>query len=210
MNSFGYGDGVAQRHQASQARANEGPILSRGAHHGRFGFDDTVRRPARGAAEISWKIGHVAPVDTPLHRHLLEAADAVAKRSDGMMQITVVGEGRLGIQSGLLGQVRNGGLEMTAATCTQMEPTAPLCAIPSIGFLFASYASVWPAIDAVLGQKITSRSVPTQYRSLGEDMGLWISPYHDLAAPHSNRGGSVGAPDQDTNQCRPDGYVSIP
>jgi len=114
------------------------PIVSRYAH----------------AAEITWRVGHVAPVNTPLHQHLLEAADAIAKRSDGKMELTVIGEGRAGIQSGLLGQVRGGGLEMTVATCMQLAPTLPLCSIPLLGFLFKDYANLWPAIDGELGQMI--------------------------------------------------------
>src|SRR5258706_8355297 len=117
------------------------PMISRYAH----------------AAEITWRMGHVAPTNTPLHRYLLEAAEAIAKRSEGKMELCVVGEGRLGIQSGLLGQVRGGGLEMTVATCAQLEPTVTLCSIPSIGFLFGDYARLWPAIDGELGQMMRSQ-----------------------------------------------------
>jgi tripartite ATP-independent transporter DctP family solute receptor len=109
------------------------------------------------AAEITWRVGHVAPVNTPLHQHLLEAADAIAKRSDGRMELSVTGEGRLGIQSGLLGQVRGGGLEMTVATCTQLAPMVSICSIPLIGFVFGDYASLWPAIDGELGQTIRTQ-----------------------------------------------------
>lgn len=109
------------------------------------------------AAEITWRVGHVAPIDTPLHRHLLEAADAIAKRSGGKMELSVLGEGRAGIQSGLLAQVRRGGLEMTVATCTQLAPTLPLCSIPLTGFVFGDYNSLWPAIDGELGQLIRTQ-----------------------------------------------------
>lgn len=109
------------------------------------------------AAEITWRVGHVAPVNTPLHQHLLEAAEAIAKRSDGRMELSVIGEGRAGIQSGLLAQVRKGGLEMTVATCMQLAPTLPLCSIPLIGFVFSDYADLWSAIDGELGQMIRSQ-----------------------------------------------------
>jgi len=115
-----------------------------------------ISRHAR-AAEITWRIGHVAPVDTPLHQHLLQAAEGIAKRSDGKMELSVIGEGRAGIQSGLLAQVRGGGLEMTVATCTQLAPNLPLCSIPSIGFAFGDYASVWSAVDGELGGLIRSQ-----------------------------------------------------
>jgi tripartite ATP-independent transporter DctP family solute receptor len=117
------------------------PVISRYAH----------------AAEITWRLGHVAPVDTPLHRRLLEAADAITKRSDGQMELTIIGEGRAGIQSGLLAQVRGGKLEMTVATCTQLAPSSPFCSIPLIGFLFDGYNSLWPAMDGEPGKLIRSQ-----------------------------------------------------
>jgi tripartite ATP-independent transporter DctP family solute receptor len=117
------------------------PLISRFAH----------------AAEVTWRIGHVAPVSTPLHQRLLEAADAISKRSDGKMELQVVGEGKLGIQSGLLAQVRGGGLQMTVASCTQLAPSAGLCSFPSVGFLFPGYASLWPAIDGDLGKIIRAQ-----------------------------------------------------
>jgi len=109
------------------------------------------------AAEITWRVGHAAPNNTPLHQHLLEAAEAIAKRSEGKMELTVIGEGRAGIQAGLLAQVRVGALEMTVATCTQLAPTLLLCSIPLIGFAFRDYTSLWPAIDGELGQVIRSQ-----------------------------------------------------
>ena len=109
------------------------------------------------AAEVTWRIGHVAPLNSPLHLRLLEAADAIAKRSEGKMELSVIGEGRAGIASGLLGQVRGGGIEMTVATCTQLAPTSVLCSIPMVGFLFGDYPTLWPAIDGELGAMIRSQ-----------------------------------------------------
>jgi tripartite ATP-independent transporter DctP family solute receptor len=110
------------------------------------------------AAEIRWRVGHVAPLDTPLHQHLLEASDAIEKRSGGQMELAVIGEGRAGIQSGLLAQVRNGAIEMTVATCTQLVPMWPSCSLPLIGFMFSDYAALWPAMDGKFGQMIRSRT----------------------------------------------------
>jgi tripartite ATP-independent transporter DctP family solute receptor len=117
------------------------PALSRYAH----------------AAEITWRLGHVAPTGSPLHLRLQEAAAAVAKRSDGAMELTIIGEGQAGIQSGLLAQVRGGGMEMTAAAGEELAAGLPLCTIPAIGFLFDDYATLWPAIDGELGQMIRSQ-----------------------------------------------------
>ena len=112
-----------------------------------------ISRVAR-AAEITWRFGHVAPHDTPLHQRLLEAAGAIAKRSDGKMELKVIGEAQAGIESGLLAQVREGGLEMTMASGTRLASSLALAAIPSIGFLFDDHAKLWPAMDGELGQSI--------------------------------------------------------
>jgi tripartite ATP-independent transporter DctP family solute receptor len=109
------------------------------------------------AAEYRWRLGHVAPSNTPLHQRLIEAAESISQRSDGQMEFSVIGEGKAGIQSGLLAQVRNGGIEMTVATCSQLVPTINLCTIPLIGFAFSNYAKLWPAMDGELGRTIRSQ-----------------------------------------------------
>ena len=109
------------------------------------------------AAEVTWRFGHVAPVSSPLHQRLLEAADAIAKRSDGKMALKVIGEGQAGIQSGLLAQVRGGGLEMTVASGMHLAPVVPLAGIPAIGFLFNDYASVWRDMDGDVGGLIRTQ-----------------------------------------------------
>jgi len=114
------------------------------------------------AADVIWRLGHAAPLDTPLHRRLLEAADAIEKRSDGQMRLTVVGEGRAGIQSGLLAQVRDGGIEMAVASCGSLGSILPVCSVPSIGFLFSDYKAVWSAMDGELGQLIRAQ-IPTRF-----------------------------------------------
>jgi tripartite ATP-independent transporter DctP family solute receptor len=136
-----------------------------------------ITRKAR-AAQINWRLGHVAPPDTPLHRRLIEAADAIAKRSDGVMQLTVIGEGRAGIQSGLLGQVRGGGMEMTVASGTQLAPTLPSCAIPLSGFLFPDYPSLWQAMDGDLGKMVRSQ-IPAQSPILVMDK-IWDFGFREI------------------------------
>jgi len=96
-----------------------------------------------------------------LHKRLLEAADAIAKRSDGMMELQVLGAGTAGIQSGLLNQVRKGGIEMTVATCTQLAPISSLCSIPLTGFLFSDYPGLWKVMDGDLGKTIRDQ-IPSQ------------------------------------------------
>ena len=116
-----------------------------------------IGRYARDA-EIVWRIGHVAPENAALHQRLLEAGEAIAKRSDGKMELTVIGAAKAGIQSGLLVQARNGGIEMAVAQCTTLAPLMPVYSVPSIGFLFGDYPSVWSAMDGALGQSIRAQA----------------------------------------------------
>ncbi len=124
-----------------------------------------ISRYAR-AAEYTWRIGHVAPVNTPLHKNMMEAAEAIAKRSDGRMELKVLGEGKAGIQSGLLAQVRNGGIEMTVVSATQLAPTIVPCAIPATGFLFGGRTGLWQAMDGELGEFLRA----TMSRQLGVEV----------------------------------------
>ncbi len=117
------------------------PVISRFAH----------------AAEITWRFGHAAPHDTPLHQRLLEAAEAIAKRSDGKMELKVIGEAQAGNESGLLARVREGGVEMTVASGERLTSSLALAAIPSIGFLFDDHAKLWLAMDGELGQSIRAQ-----------------------------------------------------
>ena len=109
------------------------------------------------AAEVTWRLGHVAPTATVLHEHLLEAADAIKKRSDGKMELKIIPEGQAGIQSGLLAQVRNGGMEMTLVSGVQLAPTMPISGIPSAAFLFADHKAVWQAMDGELGELLRTQ-----------------------------------------------------
>ena len=121
------------------------PMISRFAH----------------AAEFTWRFGHVAPNDAPLHRRMVEAAEAVAKRSEGRMEIRIIGEGQAGIQSGLFAQVRGGGLEMTFVSGAQLTPLLGLAELPSLGFLFDTYTKLWSAMDGAFGQAIREQ-IPRQ------------------------------------------------
>ena len=77
------------------------------------------------------------------------------------MALQVVGEGKAGVQSGLLDQVRKGGIEMAVMTNGFLAPRVQGCAIPSIGFLFADYRALWPAMDGALGA-IVRKQASTQ------------------------------------------------
>ena len=68
------------------------------------------------AAEFSWKLGHTAPIDNPLHIRLAEAADKIGIESKGRMELDVFPDMQLGGDNDLLSQARSGAIEFCQPT----------------------------------------------------------------------------------------------
>ena len=106
------------------------------------------------AAEFEWRLGHTAPESFPLHKRLTEAAAEIAKASDGRLQITVLPDSQLGGQLGLLNQVRGGTVEATPVIGQALGGILGLAFVQSVGFAFAGYPQLWPAMDGDLGKAL--------------------------------------------------------
>lgn len=106
------------------------------------------------AAEFSFKYGNNLPVTHPLNIRAQEAADRVAKESNGRMEIKIFPNNQLGGDTDMLAQVRSGGLEMFTPGTLVIATVAPISAITAVGFAFADYQQVWSAVDGKLGDGI--------------------------------------------------------
>jgi len=106
------------------------------------------------AAEFSFKYGNNLPVTHPLNIRAQEAADRVAKDSNGRMEIKIFPNNQLGGDTDMLAQVRNGGIEMFTPGTLVIATVAPISAITAVGFAFADYQQVWSAVDGKLGDGI--------------------------------------------------------
>ena len=106
------------------------------------------------AAEFSFKYGNNLPVTHPLNIRAQEAADRVAKDSNGRMEIKIFPNNQLGGDTDMLAQVRNGGIEMFTPGTLVIATVAPISAITAVGFAFADYPQVWSAVDGKLGDAI--------------------------------------------------------
>ncbi|HBK08367.1 MAG TPA: hypothetical protein DDZ81_21375 [Acetobacteraceae bacterium] len=109
-----------------------------------------IARPAR-AADITWRLGHIAPTDFALHVRLVEAAGEIASRTDGKMRLEVYGNGELGSSAGLFAQLRAGKLDVVPMTNQLLAANLALAALPMLGFAFTGYDGVWTALDGELG-----------------------------------------------------------
>jgi TRAP-type C4-dicarboxylate transport system substrate-binding protein len=103
------------------------------------------------AAEVTWRLGHSAPTDFALHVRLQEAATAIADRSGGQMELKIYPNSQIGSPVGLLAQVRAGALDAAPLTGQLLARDLPVAALPTLGFAFAGYAELWPAMDGGIG-----------------------------------------------------------
>jgi TRAP-type transport system periplasmic protein len=109
------------------------------------------------AAEVTWRIGHSAPTELPLHIRLAEAAATIAARSDGRMEVKIYPDNQLGIPVGMLGQLRAGTIDAVPLTNEMLAIDLAVAALPTLGFAFAGYDQLWPAMDGDVGQFLRSR-----------------------------------------------------
>ena len=112
----------------------------------------SLPRFAVAAPEFQWRLGHTAPAGSPLHKRLTEAAAEIGTKSEGRIQLTIHPDSQLGGQLGLLQQVRGGSVEMTPVTGQTLAGVLGPMFVQSVGFAFAGYEKVWPALDGDLGR----------------------------------------------------------
>src|SRR4051794_26275160 len=106
------------------------------------------------AADFSLKYGHNLPVTHPLHIRAQEAADRVAKESNGRVEIKIFPNNQLGGDTDMLAQVRSGGLDFFTPSALVVATLVPVAAINAVGFAFADYKQVWSAMDGGLGAHV--------------------------------------------------------
>lgn len=103
------------------------------------------------AAEYSFKVGISLAQTHPTVIRMQEAAERIAKESDGKLELRVFPNSQLGGEVDLLSQVRSGAVEMFPIGGLVISSVVPMAALNGTGFAFRDYAQVWPAMDGALG-----------------------------------------------------------
>lgn len=111
------------------------------------------------AAQFEYKMGHSTPAVHPFHKHLLAVAERIGKETGGRMALNVFPNSQLGGDNDLLSQVRSGAIEICQPAGLILASILPLTAINGMGFAFASYDKVWPAMDGELGKYVRGQIV---------------------------------------------------
>lgn len=111
-------------------------------------------RLAHAAPEFSLKYGNNLPVTHPLNIRAQEAADRVAKESNGRVEIKIFPNNQLGGDTDMLSQVRSGGIDFFTPSALVVATLVPVAAINAVGFAFSDYGQVWKAMDGGLGAHV--------------------------------------------------------
>jgi TRAP-type transport system periplasmic protein len=106
------------------------------------------------AAEISLKYGNNLPLTHPLNIRAQEAADRIAKETNGRVEIVIFPNNQLGGDTDMLAQVRSGGITFFTPSALVAATLVPVAAINAVGFAFADYDQVWKAMDGPLGAHV--------------------------------------------------------
>jgi tripartite ATP-independent transporter DctP family solute receptor len=106
------------------------------------------------AAEIELKYGNNLPLSHPLNIRAQEAAERVAKETNGRVEIKIFPNNQLGGDTDMLSQVRNGGITFFTPSALVIATLVPVAAINAVGFAFADDDQVWKAMDGKLGAHV--------------------------------------------------------
>lgn len=109
-----------------------------------------LSRPAR-AAEFSLKFANNVATTHPLYIRSMEAAERVAKATNGRVEIRVFPNSQLGTDTDMLSQLRSGGIDLFTLSGLILSTLVPAASINGIGFAFKDYSQVWSAMDGNLG-----------------------------------------------------------
>jgi TRAP-type transport system periplasmic protein len=117
------------------------------------GFAGAFPRIAR-AAEFPLKYGNNLPLTHPLNIRAQQAAERIAKETNGRVEIEIYPNNQLGGDTDMLAQVRSGGITFFTPSALVVATLVPVAAINAVGFAFADYDQVWKAMDGALGAHV--------------------------------------------------------
>ena len=103
---------------------------------------------------LRYKLGNDLPVAHSVNVRLKEAIEAIAKDTQGQVEVALFPNNQLGSDPDMLSQVRFGALELATFPGTVMSTLIPVTSVTGVGFAFTSYDKVWAAMDGEVGNHI--------------------------------------------------------
>ncbi len=117
-------------------------------------------------AKIKLRYGTAFPADHPGVTRIIEAAQAIAKETNGQVDLQVYPNSQLGSEPDMFSQTRTGALDFMSTSGVN-QTVVPVGGINAVSFAFESYEKVWAAMDGDLGAHV---------RGQFETVGLHVMP----------------------------------
>ena len=156
-------------------------LMKQGAAFAAMASAAVVPRRAR-AAEFSLRFGHGYPDTHPLNVRAREAAVRIKDESKGRVVIDLYPNSQLGGDSDLLNQVRSGAVDFFSTGGLILSTLVKPAAISGMGFAFANYDKVWPAMDGDLGAHIRDAFAKAKLHAMDR---IWDNGFRQITT--SNR-----------------------
>lgn len=137
-----------------------------------------IKRSWAQSAEFNLKFGHEALDTHPVTIRLNEAAQVIAKRTNGRVNIQMFPNNQLGGATDMLSQTRSGALEFTLLGTVIISTLAPVAAISGVGYAFPDYDHVWSAMDGELGAYVRQSIEKTGVRPM---KNIWDLGFRHVA-----------------------------
>ncbi|AWB25279.1 ABC transporter substrate-binding protein [Methylobacterium currus] len=113
--------------------------------------------PARAQrAKYRLRYGTAFPADHPGAVRIREAAEAIAKATNGEVDLQVYPNSQLGGEADMFSQVRSGALDFMSTSGVN-QTIVPVGGINAVAFAFDDYAKVWAAMDGALGAHVRAQ-----------------------------------------------------
>ncbi|WP_353860228.1 TRAP transporter substrate-binding protein [Azospirillum formosense] len=137
-----------------------------------------LKRPAN-AAEFQFKYATGQDPTHPVNIRAQEAIDRIREATSGRLDIKLFPANQLGSDTDLLGQVRNGGVEIFNLSSLILATFVPLSGITSMGFAFKDYDAVWQAMDGELGKHVRAEIAKTPIMTLSK---IWDNGFRHVTS----------------------------
>jgi len=105
-------------------------------------------------APLKLKFGNDLPASHSVNVRLREAIEAIKAETNGRVEISLFPNNQLGSDNDMMSQLRSGALELATMPSTVLSTLVTAASLTGLGFVFASYDKVWPAMDGELGAYI--------------------------------------------------------
>ncbi|SMH47957.1 TRAP transporter substrate-binding protein [Azospirillum agricola] len=137
-----------------------------------------LKRPAN-AAEFQFKYATGQDPTHPVNTRAQQAIDRIREATSGRLDIKLFPANQLGSDTDLLGQVRNGGVEIFNLSSLILATFVPLSGITSMGFAFKDYDAVWQAMDGDLGKHVRDEIAKTPIFTLSK---IWDNGFRHITS----------------------------